>query len=309
MKELKFKKSFEDHYRKLLGERYAEFKEACHNYLRRAVRVNTLKGPVSKTIKRIESKGWQLTRVPWCKDGFWVSHESGRRDIGNEYEHQLGLFYVQEPASMLPAIVLDPKPNEKILDMCAAPGSKTSQIAMYMKNTGALVANDQTSSRLRALGFNLSKCGVQNTVITQMDGRRISGNTFDRVLVDAPCSGTGTIQKSLKTLIIWNAHALKRLSNIQKSLVLAAYDNLKPGGVLVYSTCSVEPEENEAVVDYLLKKKHCKIEEIKLRLNRSTPFLEHNGQKLEAQIKKTLRIWPMDNDTEGFFVAKIRKNN
>lgn len=308
--QVKFKKSFEDHYKALLGDRYKEFKASCQTYLRRAIRVNTLKIPVKELKMRLEDKGWILDQVPWCKEGFWVSHKTGRRDIGNEAEHQLGLYYVQEPASMIPAIVLDPKPTDTVLDMCAAPGSKSSHIAQLMENKGALVTNDQTSMRLKALGFNLTRCGVSNAVITQKDGRAFNNFQFDRILVDAPCSGTGTIRKSLKTLIIWNAQSLKRLAGIQRVLLQRAYENLKPGGVLVYSTCSVEPMENEAVVDHFLENNgSARVEPIKLEIKRSENYMEFDGKELNPQIKNTLRIWPMDNDTEGFYVARIRKDN
>ena len=132
---------------------------------------------------------------------------------------------------------------------------------------------------------------------------------LDRILVDAPCSGTGTIRKSLKTLRIWNPNMVKRLSITQKQLIETAFNTLKQNGILVYSTCSLEPEENEAVIDFLLNKyKNAKLEEIKLsNIKRSTPILEFNNNKYNNEIKKCLRIWPQDNDTEGFFVAKIKK--
>ena len=141
-----------------------------------------------------------------------------------------------------------------------------------------------------------------------MQGRFFKGFSFDRILVDAPCSGTGTIRKSFKTLRIWNPVMVRRLAGTQKQLIEAAFKNLKENGTLVYSTCSLEPEENEGVVDYLISNyPNAELQEIKLKIKKSPAILEFEGKKYSKEIKKCLRIWPQDNDTEGFFVAKIRK--
>jgi NOL1/NOP2/sun family putative RNA methylase len=212
---------------------------------------------------------------------------------------------------MIPPLVLEPKENEIVLDIAAAPGSKTTQIAQYMNNKGILVANDYTILRMKPLSLNLQRCGITNCILTLMLGQwfKKSNIEFDRILVDAPCSGTGTIRKSLKTLRIWNPNMVKRLAITQKQLLETAFKILKPGGTLVYSTCSLEPEEDEAVVDFLINKYDgAKLEEIKLKdLKKSNPILEFEKNKYHEDIKKCLRIWPQDNDTEGFFVAKLRK--
>jgi 16S rRNA C967 or C1407 C5-methylase (RsmB/RsmF family) len=158
-----------------------------------------------------------LAQIPWCKEGFWIEHEKGRLDVGNTIEHNLGYYYVQESASMIPPIVLDPKPGEKVLDLCASPGSKASQIAQYMDNKGVLVANDVSGMRLAALGINLQRLGILNCVITQMKGERLKGIEFDKILVDAPCSGTGTIRKSIKTIRMWNPNTIKNIAGQQKA--------------------------------------------------------------------------------------------
>ena len=210
---------------------------------------------------------------------------------------------------MIPPIVLEPKENEIILDIAASPGSKATQIAAYMKNKGILIANDYTTERMKPLSLNIQRCGITNCIITLMQGQWFKNMEFDKILVDAPCSGTGTIRKSLKTLRIWNPNMVKRLSITQKQLIETAFNTLKQNGTLVYSTCSLEPEENEAVIDFLLSKyDNAKLEEIKLKnIKRSNPILEFENQKYNEEIKKCLRIWPQDNDTEGFFVAKIKK--
>jgi tRNA (cytosine49-C5)-methyltransferase len=178
-----------------------------------------------------------------------------------------------------------------------------------MDNKGVLIANDYTSDRIKSLGINLQRCGISNQIITMMEGRWFKGFSFDRILVDAPCSGTGTIRKSLKTLKIWNPDMIRRISSQQKQLIDTAFNNLKEGGTMVYSTCSLEPEEDEGVVDYLLGKyDNAKLEKIELPLKKGKPVLEFDKKSYNPEIKKALRIWPQDNDTEGFFVAKIRKN-
>ncbi len=300
-----FKKEMVERYSKLTD--FEKFKEYSLLYPRKSIRVNTLKIPVAELRKRL--KDWNLKQVPWCKEGFFIEHRDQRRDIGNAIEHTLGYIYVQEASSMIPAIALDPKPGEIVLDACAAPGSKTTQIAAYMRNKGIIVANEISKKRMQALGINLQRCGATNVVKTLMDATAIKEQSFDRILVDAPCSGLGTIRKSLSVLEDWNINIFKRLGGIQRGLINSAYRNLKKGGTLVYSTCTIEPLENEAIVDYALTKyPDLKLQEIKLKINRSPAVLEWEGQKYHSDIKKCLRIYPQDNNTDGFFVAKLKKN-
>ena len=178
-----------------------------------------------------------------------------------------------------------------------------------MKNEGLIVANDYKGDRLQSLGINLQRSVTTNCLITLMRGQGIKEMQFDKILLDAPCSGTGTIRKSLKTISIWNAGMITKLAREQKELIEVAFANLKSGGEMVYSTCSVEPEENEGVVSYLLEK-HEDAEIIKVTLpglKLTPPVLEFKKDKYHPAVKDTIRIWPQDNDTEGFFVAKIRK--
>ncbi|MBS3114754.1 NOL1/NOP2/sun family putative RNA methylase [Candidatus Woesearchaeota archaeon] len=306
---IEFKPKFIERYSKLTD--WEEFKKISLSFLRRSIRVNTLKISIKELKQRLENK-WDLEQIHWCKEGFWIEHsKKERRDIGNLIEHSLGYFYIQEAASMIPPIVLEPKPDDIILDIAASPGSKTTQIAQYMQNKGILIANDYTYERMKPLSINLQRCGVTNAAITLMEGQwfKKSGIEFDKVLVDAPCSGTGTIRKSLKTIGIWNPDMVRRLSITQKQLIETGFNLLKEGGVLVYSTCSLEPEENEEVVSFLINKyENAKLEEIKLNLKKSYAILEFENKKYNEEIKKCLRIWPQDNDTEGFFVAKIKKS-
>lgn len=299
-----WKEEFVNRYSKLTN--WEVFSKISLEFLRKCIRANTLKINVKELCERLKHD-WTLEQVPWCKEGFFIKHKAGRLDVGNTVEHILGYYYVQEAASMIPPIVLDPQPGEAVLDACAAPGSKTSQIAQLMNNKGILVANDVQGSRLAPLGMNLQRMGVSNCVITLSRGERLKGE-FDRILVDAPCSGTGTIRKSLKTVEMWNPHMVRRLSIMQKKILSNAFGLLKKGGTLVYSTCSLEPEENEGVISWFLERhENAKVMPIKLSIKRSLPVMEFEGTKFKDEVKECLRIWPQDNDTEGFFVCKIQK--
>jgi tRNA (cytosine49-C5)-methyltransferase len=301
-----FKPKFKARYEQLTD--WEDFKKYSLSFLRRSIRINTLLGTVKEITSSIEKKGWILEPIPWCKEGFWISHPK-RKDVGNLLEHKLGQIYVQEAASMIPPLVLQPQPGDLVMDMCAAPGSKTTQMAVMMQNKGLIVANDYKGQRLQSLGINVQRSGLTNVLVTKMSGTQFRGFQFDKILVDAPCSGTGTIRKSLKTITIWNDKMITKLAREQIRLAQAGFNNLKPGGEMVYSTCSVEPEENEGVVHILLKNNpDAEIVSVKLKgLKLSKPILEFQGIKFNEQLKKSIRIWPQDNDTEGFFVTKIRK--
>ncbi|AJF62889.1 MAG: RNA methylase, NOL1/NOP2/sun family [archaeon GW2011_AR20] len=295
----KFKEKFLEKYSKFTDiNRFCEY---CVKPLNKSIRVNTLKISVKELKEKLNN--YNFRQVPWCKEGFWI--KGPRTDLGNLPEHSLGYFYVQEAASMIPPVVLNPRENELILDLAAAPGSKTTQMAAMMNNKGIIVANDIKYDRLKALSINLQRCGILNTIITLRTN--FKNIKFDKILLDAPCSGTGAIRKSLMTLKIWNNNMIRKLANDQKRLILNSFDSLNDDCVLVYSTCSVDPEENEEVIDFLLKNRDAKLEKIDLDIKKSPVILEYEEKNYNEEIKKCLRIWPQDNDTEGFFVAKIRK--
>lgn len=301
------KKGFEERYRKIFGSDYDLFLEYSFMFPRRAIRVNTLRGSIQE-VKEELSKIWKLEPIPWCKEGFWIEGE--RRDIGNHLFHQLGKYYVQEPASMIPAIALGPQPDEFVIDMAAAPGSKTTQIAAMMKNRGCIIANEIDTKRLKMLNSNLQRCFVMNTIITNMNGIAFANKKmrFDRVLIDAPCSGTGTIRKSFLTLRMWNERMIEKLSRLQLRLLENGFEILKRGGVVVYSTCSLEPFENERVISMFLKgRDDAIVEEIEMDVKRDKPILEFEGERYDDEVRKCLRISPQRNNTDGFFVCRIKK--
>jgi len=297
---MEFKEKFIERYENLTD--FEEFKKSISNQLKKSIRVNTLK----TSVKELKSRITGLEQIPWCEEGFYI--EKKETAVGNLREHFLGYFYVQEAASMIPALILKPEQGDLVLDMSAAPGSKTTQMAAMMKNKGVIIANDIKWNRIKALSMNIQRCGVSNTIITIYKGERFPEIKFDKILLDAPCSGTGTLQKSPDTLKIYNPEMIKKLSYQQKRMIVKAYSLLKPNGVLVYSTCSLEPEENENVIDYLLEKTDAKLEKAFLpKLKSSAAVLEFEGKTFNNEIKKCLRIWPQDNNSEGFFVAKIKK--
>lgn len=326
---LQLKDSFIERYSSLLGDKYDDFVKYSTSYLRKCVRINTIKKDVDLIVKNLSSD-WKLAPVSWCKEGYFLEGNisEDRYDVGNAREHTLGYIYVQEAASMLPPIVLfqdlenhsrnrvgristeDDFKDLKVLDMCASPGSKTTQLAQYMKNVGTLIANDIQISRLKPLSLNMQRCGVKNGILTFMDGNGFKKKNilFDRILVDAPCSGTGTIRRSFKIAQMWSPGLVRKMASIQRKLLKTAISILKPGGVIVYSTCTLEPEENERIVSFALNDfPDMYLEDIDVDIIRSEPIKEWNGETFHPDVKKCLRIHPMDNNSEGFFVARLRK--
>ncbi len=300
---LKLKPSFIERYKQLTE--FEEFEIYLNKFLRKAIRVSTIKSNIKKIKDELEYLN--LKQIPWCKEGFWV--ESEKRDLGNLTEHKLGYIFVQEAASMIPCVILNPAKNDLVLDMCASPGAKTSHLAELMKNKGVIIANEKNYERMSALTSNLNRCGVMNTVVTLMDARNINYK-FDKILLDAPCTSSGTIRgltsNSQYLLKSWNLNKIYSTSTLQKKLILNAYNNLNKKGSLVYSVCSLEPEEGEDVVQFLLDNTDAKIEKIDLKI-KSEVNLEFNGKKYSKEIRKCIKLWPQFYDTEGFFIAKIKK--
>jgi NOL1/NOP2/sun family putative RNA methylase len=282
----------------------------------RSIRCNKLKITPKDLKKRLETKGWKLNQ-PWKDYPEVMIVESALEpgELGRALEHLLGYYYIQELASMLPIIALEPKKEETILDLCAAPGSKTTQASSDMQGTGTIIANEVSMGRIKILAANLERCGATNAIITRKEGMALCKRfkkgdfKFDRILIDAPCSGEGTLRSSLKTYIMWNIKTVKKLHHVQKQLFSEAIDLLKPNGTLIYSTCTHAPEENESVVDAMLEefKDKIKIEKITLPIKHREGITEWQGRKYSSKVKQCARIYPHDNNTEGFFLAKFKK--
>jgi NOL1/NOP2/sun family putative RNA methylase len=271
----------------------------------KSFRVNTIKADADEVQKRFEGYGIGVKRMRWYPDAFI----SENPDISSTTEHFLGHIYIQELPSMLPPLLVREELHGAfVLDCCAAPGSKTTQLAAIMQNSGILVANDIEYERIRALKFNLEKAGAVNTIITNQDLRFYPKIQFDVVLLDAPCSSEGTIRKNTRMLEGWSVKTIHRSADRQKQLIAKAFALLKPGGTMVYSTCTFAPEENEGVVNWLLERREAKLLPIDIPGLKLTPGItEWNGNEFNQEVKKTMRLWPHHNDTGGFFVAKVAK--
>jgi len=232
--------------------------------------------------------------------------------LGATPEYLAGHYILQGASSLLPVMALAPQEGERILDMAAAPGGKTTHIAALLKNTGMILANDANQARCKAVVGNLHRLGVTNTVVCSHDGRKLPKvmTGFDRVLLDAPCSGTGVISKDPSAKTSKDSSDIHLCSHLQKELVLAAIDCLDhksaTGGYLVYSTCSILPEENEAVVDYVLRKRHCKLVPTGLDFG-VEGFTRYREQRYHPTMNLCKRYYPHTHNMDGFFVAKIKK--
>jgi NOL1/NOP2/sun family putative RNA methylase len=269
------------------------------------IRVNTLKTSKIELKDRLESKGFELEET-------FVTEVLRVREapisIGATIEYLLGHYYVQDLSSCMAVEALDIKEEQKVLDIGAAPGGKTTFIAQKMKNTGIITALEPSAKRARTMSLNLARCGVYNTCILKMDGSQIErlGSRFDRVLLDAPCSCEGVIAKDTTRKKNHLPIEIDYCSERQEKLIEAACKVTKPGGILVYSTCSFAPEENEMVVDYLLRKfPDTTIEPYRYGSNGLTGF---SNLEFNSQLANTRRLYPHIHDTTGFFIAKLRMN-
>lgn len=309
------KPAFKEYLEKILKDRKdrEEFFKIVKTPPKNFIRCNTIKISPDELKKRLENKGWKISQVKGFQEAMAIDSKLGPGELGKNIEHQTGLYYVQELSSMMSALALAPKEHDSVLDICAAPGSKTTQLAMMMKNTGMLLANDVKIDRLSALISNTERCGCMNIVATRMDGVRLcqiferKKVVFDKILVDAPCSGEGIIRSDPKVWNMWNPNMIRGLSALQKKLVASAVACLKKDGILVYSTCTFEPQECEEVMQFALDNLGVELESFELPLKTRQGLSEWNGKKFNDQIKKCKRIFPQDNDTEGFFVARMRK--
>ena len=267
-----------------------------------SVRVNTIKISAEELKKKLENQGFILEQIPWIKEGFWIETE---KNLSKDPFHVLGYYFLQDASSMIPPLALDPHPGETILDLAASPGGKTTQISASMENTGAIIANDINHKRLKALRGNLQRCGAMNAVVTRSFGENFYkyGVKFSKILLDLPCSGTGTL--SLRILQQTNVQGISFLSHLQKKILFSASKTLEAGGTIIYSTCSLEPEENEENIDYAVKELGLKVEKINLQHVQSIDALtEWNNKKFDKSVSKSTKIPPSDKQ-EGFFICKL----
>jgi ribosomal RNA methyltransferase Nop2 len=265
------------------------------------IRTNTLKTRRKNLAQELINSGINVDPIDWSKEGLIVYDSPV--PIGATATYLAGHYILQGAGSFLPVMALQPQPNERILDLSAAPGGKTTHIAQIMKNTGVIFAND-SKERCRAVSANCHRLGVINTVICHTDGRTFpkTMSGFDRVLLDAPCTGTGVAIKDPSVKANKDAKDVKRCSHLQKELLLAAIDccssKSEKGGIIVYSTCSILVEENEAVINYALN--------TGLEFGRAG-FKNFVAHRFHPSMTLTRRFYPHTHNTDGFFVAKLKK--
>ena len=306
------KPMFIERMKELLGNDFESYWEILKKEPVRSIRCNTLKISPEDLMNKLT--GWEI-KIPFkdYPEIMIVENELHPGELGRALEHLLGYYYIQEIASMLPALVLKPEKGEIVLDLCASPGSKTTQMASMMENSGLIIANEVKFGRVKILASNLERCGVMNAIMTRKDGialcKRFKEKNFlfDKILLDAPCSGEGTLRSTPRTFEMWNVKTIENLSRLQKSLIASAIEILKPNGELVYSTCTHAPEENEEIVDFALKNFNVKAEKINLPLKTRQGVTKFLDKEYSEDVKFSCRVYPQDADTEGFFISKVRK--
>jgi len=286
-------------------EKYIEYFSGEYNPF---LRISNLNFDSSSTLCNIINYKIELVPVKEIARAYKI--KSGKEIVGKTLDFILGSYYIQSLSSMIPAIVLNPSENDKVLDMCAAPGSKTTQLAELMNNKGTLIANEISMERLKSLVFNIDKMNLVNTAVLHSKGELISKyfeNYFDKILVDAPCSALGITQKKGEVSNWWNVNKAEGLAEIQYKLLVSAIKACKVGGEIVYSTCTISLEENELVIDKILSSYPVDIVETQLPIKSNSAFTEVNDRKLNAAISKARRILPWEIESEGFFIVKLKK--
>jgi len=295
---------FKDKMRRLMKDESDGLFDSYEQPESKGIRTNTLKLSPEALSEKLP---FETQGVTWCEEGFYIDSEV--RPGKNPY-YYCGLYYVQEPTAMAAVEALAPKPGDWVLDLCAAPGGKSTQIASKLQGQGLLVANELVNSRAGVLSTNIERMGIANAIITNEFPERLVDSfyeRFDRILVDAPCSGEGMFRKDPGALSDWSLERVNRCVGKQEKILESAHRLLKPGGVLVYSTCTFSPEENEQIIEAFINKYSYALESIELQ------GLEDHGrvewtQKGTQDIEKALRIMPMKVKGEGHFIVKLIKS-
>lgn len=261
-------------------------------------------------INDLSEYGITVQQEPEIPDAYKII--KGENAAGKTIQHITGKYYIQSLSSMVPAMVLDPKEKDVVLDLCAAPGSKTTQLSDLMGNKGTLISNEISVDRVKMLVHNIDRMNVINIGVLNHKGELLSkvySNYFDKILVDAPCSALGVLQKKQEVSSWWNEERVAVIASIQLKLLIAAIKMLKPGGELVYSTCTLTPEENEIIVNTVLRKYPVEAAVIEFPLESHEGFTSYKNERLHPDLKKAKRILPWQVDSEGFFVVKLRKTS
>jgi len=288
------KQFFVNRYKKL-GWTYKEVK------LKQAIRINTMNANRDTVVKRLESLGIALEKIPFLEDGYWIRRS--KFSVGATAEYLLGLYSIQEAAAQIPVTLFTELEDKTVLDACASPGGKTVQLANLMNNSDVIVALELKQRKMFALANQLERSRVTNTAVYNMDAKEATSLNmkFDRVLLDVPCSGNYVTDKDwFSKRTIEDVH---RNARRQRQILTEAAKVTEDGGEIVYATCSLEPEENELNIDWAIGALNVKVEEIKCHGEKGLTNVF--GKELDRSIEKCRRIWP--NQTQGFFVCKLRK--
>jgi len=294
-----------DRYESLVDDPEA-FDAACERPLPSVLRVNTLKSSVDQARRALDAEGIAHEQADWHPRLLRLPDDQP----GANWPYVHGWLHGQEEVSAVPPVVLDPDPGDRVWDACAAPGGKTTQIAALMDDTGLVVGTDANVGRLAPLRSNAERLGVTNLAVTHEDARNHSlqpfdGELYDRALVDAPCSCEGTVRKNPDVFEQWSRDRVDAITRVQKGILKRAVEATREGGTVVYSTCTFAPEENEAVLDFALSKRPCRLVEFDLPLDSAPGVTEWRGESFDPSVRRARRIYPHHNDTGGFFCAKL----
>ena len=309
-------KLFEDRMKTLLGDEYADFRESYSKTHHSGLRVNTLK----TTPKEFEENcPFSIKRIPWIPNGYYYDSDL---QVAKHPYYYAGLYYIQEPSAMTPASLLPIDKGDKVLDICAAPGGKSTELGAKLGGEGVLVTNDISNSRAKALLKNIELFGISNALIVSEAPDKLLNyfpEYFDKILIDAPCSGEGMFRKSPAMIKNWEEFGVEYYSKIQKEIIIQAAKMLKPGGMILYSTCTFSPEEDEGTIAYLLeefpefKVVNCIPDEVtQTRLGISYEGFDTGKPQWvngPHELKNCIRLWPHKIDGEGHFMALLQKGD
>lgn len=308
-------KLFEDRMRKLLGEEYEVFKEGYSKPYYSGLRVNTLK----ITPEEFEAIcPFSINRIPWIANGYY--YDSNQQPSKHPF-YYAGLYYIQEPSAMTPASLLPVEKGDKVLDICAAPGGKSTELGAKLQGEGILVSNDISNSRAKALLKNIELLGISNALVLSEAPNKLADvfpEYFDKILVDAPCSGEGMFRKSPSIMKNWEQYGVEYYNKLQKEIITFAARMLKPGGMMVYSTCTFSPEEDEGTISYLLEQfpEFHVVNAIPGNAMQQKLGLSYEGFAFgkpewadgKDELKNCIRLWPHKLNGEGHFIALLRKD-
>jgi NOL1/NOP2/sun family putative RNA methylase len=286
--------------------KFSDFQESLNNPFPTYLRINPLKVGTDSVVESLKRKGVHLKKACDKYDTLYCA--PCLNYPGNLIEYFLGHIHPQALTSCLASMALCPRKNSYVLDMCAAPGGKTSHLAQLINNTGLIVANELYPSRHIPLGHTLDRLGVLNTVITSYQAQEFPlKQRFDYILADVPCSGEGRFRRIKKSSTYRETGGKAKLPDLQKKIILRGFDLLKENGQMVYATCTYNPEENESVVNYLLQNRHAQVLPLDVGFDFEAGILKWRDEKYDNQLKKAARFYPHCINSVGFFMARIGK--